>query len=341
MEHVRPEKYETVLSRIDDEYEQCQVLKEEVAKLKNQLKALKVLSDPNFAREKLFRVQVKLFSDILHIRDLYSDVPINEISTDAKENLYFYYVQVYILQLFHEKIVGQNWLIIASVRNQLKSTTKIISLKNTMKNPLTMLIPFEKTSDTCVDVFLVSPEDESDWPIMKITTKPINISYKFESVDTSLTKTILNINKIYNGQTKSESKQYFKYSMKSNWNRETFVERFLKNSYHKLNLVKVLNKNAEGVNLDVYAGNEKCLLEFESSGDLTIRCPSATTLYKLKKFFMDNTDIILKKHFHGDSQSLQIAKDELEEYIQFDNVNLNSFLKIYDQYVQFISNYPI
>lgn len=319
MEHISPsclEKYESILQQIDCEYKKYQEIKKQVEKENNKIVAANIALKESNTQQKLFQVKVKVFGSVFEMYDvLEHDLPnvcFQELS--MYKNHKFYLIEVSISQVFQTKMLSQNWLLNVCVKNSKYIVNQSIMLTK-LSSSLCTVVPFDNSLESCVvETFLTLPSD-SFWPLLKLQTVNVDISYHFESnkdlqirtISTSqnilnilklYSKGLYNINSLHTSQT-SSCMFYCKCSKRH------YIESLLKNCYHRLDsdLYFNLHKcNDTSIKLQLTTGDEnKTLIEFNTHSRCVQIVSKISDLYKIKRHLINelkSEDMLISKNFY-------------------------------------------
>lgn len=239
MEYVSLKKYDDILKKIEDEHLKRSELEKQIQVIDDRIIATGLTLKKNLVKDKIFKVFVKVFDSIFNIYDKLSDRALHsEIETlSSQSRSKFYLIEVYISKPFQEKVIHNNWLINATVRNSINCVSKSVNLNKKTLNPVRLIVPFENSIEPAsIQVYLTCPGNQM-WPLFKIANFSIDISYHFNlysdmKVRNSYHSKVINLSKLYNPQLISSKLPIVKCKLVCSTDFQNFLQTLLKNSYH-------------------------------------------------------------------------------------------------------------
>lgn len=304
VDHISPsrlEKYEAILQRIDEEFKKCEELKKAVEKENNKIVATNIAAHESNIRQRIFRVNVKVFSSIFDIYEVLGD----EIPKCHFQKLLdqhdckFYLIEVHIIPEFQQKILSQRWILWVNIENTKTSINETVVFNSGFTNPLRLIVPFENSLEPCIVKTTLSLPSATSWTILHLEPVQVDISYHLEQYrDNSLRsesvclKLTTIFQQYYNIKSYKELKpaRSIEYSFKCCCPMENFFISFAKNCYHRLDteVVSALSKHQNtNISLQLTVGDEnKSVIEFNQEQKLLKISTSLQEMCALKSYFI-------------------------------------------------------
>lgn len=297
MEHISQNQlhnYEDVLEKIESKQKICNELKKKIQAIDNKIIATGLTLKQNVVKEKIFKLFVKVYHSIFDIYDQLSDkICQSEIEMLSNSSSKFYFIEIYVSKSFQERIIQNNWIVNVTLRSSTKRISKSFNLKEGLTNPISVVIPFTNSIDeVSADVYLIWP-GERTWPVVKIASCLVDISYHFQLyTDTKIRGTL------YPKIVKLSKLHHFKCSLKlpvvkcrlsSNVDLRGFLETLIKNSYHNWDPRKesCFSKTDHTAHAKTTTGFGNIItIELDTNANTLTLHASASELFYLKKYFL-------------------------------------------------------
>lgn len=288
--------YSSILNEIEQEEEKYKELKKELETCKNHLRANEILNNPEFTREKLFQVRVKVFrtfTDLLAV--LPEKVTAEELSSQTlnalSDDCNIFLIELFVSRPFHNKLLAKEWLVDFSIAAGGRKIAKSVTLRNRAANPITavLAVPQRRTNDEIVEVFLTSP---TNWRRIQLAKIPSDVSFKFTNCKSkagvSVDQAIEKINRIYaeheDKQQPSTTNELLSYKLRCELDRESFIAATARNSYASLDPAQIIsNEGNRAAKIEII--DQRVQLELDVGKKcLRIEAPGEE-LCQLKRYF--------------------------------------------------------
>lgn len=295
------EKYEKILQKIHNEYEACKQLEKQIKNENNKIVAANLAKHEDM-KNKVFRVNVRVFDSVFEIFDHYGSVWDDLL--DYK-NCKFYLVEVYVSTVFQDKLAEQRWIL----NIKLNSTNKIVCQSLNLKSeaytyPLIAILPIESSEKVCkVEATLTLPSSDF-WTSINLQDVEIDVSYHFKISNEniykskSLTMNVIDICKSYCKNSNILQSLNNKNIREATFLYSTTVIDLLKfliwNSYHRVDpeMFSALQKS-DTLNFEVKTHNldtDTIQICFNPQDNILKITTTIQLLYELKKYFIKATN---------------------------------------------------
>lgn len=291
------QKYESILSKIEYEQERFKQLTQEIERAKNELiiHKLSKLKPP----QQVGHINVKVFSDIVELFDLYDDQIKEPASTFfTRENSKFYLIEIFITNALVKKLKGISWTLFISVKYNNVCVNKTIIMKECDTPIVELLAIADNVIDCEVSASIVLPSKDN-LIILPLSTVIVDISYHFEMIKKSKNFSIEKINckiaKIYNLEQKLErtKPRLPEYQFLTKIDGKEFLKLLIQNCYHKMDLElfsEFANDSKTNVVIKFSTGVEKHSVTFNKETKVVTLRSNVSDLKRLKIYFWnDNT----------------------------------------------------
>lgn len=310
-EHL--EKYENILQKIDSEYQICQQLENQIKRENDKIVAANIALQENIIKQKLFKVNVRIFDTVFELVDHFDSVPKQASELLGCKHCKFYLVEVYVSPVFQDKLVTQKWLLNVKVRSSNKVVSQTLNLKNeAFTYPLNAIIPFDGSERSCWVETTLALASRDFWTSIVLETVFTDVSYHFKinkevaSPSADEIESIVNTcecycrgNDILQRLKVPEVKEYC-FSFTSDV--IDFLKNFIINCYHRVDveLFSSLEK-AKFLNLDIktdHTSKNRIVVNLNPD-ESTLRIKAEVgLLYEIKKYFIEaanNKQLVFKK----------------------------------------------
>lgn len=298
-EHL--EKYEQILQKIDNENQLCEELEKQIKREDDKIIAANIALYEEAIRNKLFRVNVRVFDSVFELFDFCNSV-VNIIdSLQNYKNVKFYLVEVYVNTLFQDKLANQKWLLNVRIRSTKKITSQSLNLKSeAFTYPLIVVLPFDTSErNSIVETSLALPS-KYGWTTIMLEQIDTNISHHFKISNeksrflTSKSVDVVNVCKCYQKDVKFLQSLNIYNIRESTFSHNNSIGDFLKflirNSCHRVDvdMFSAIQKSKQ-LNLEVKtdsSGDNMITIYLNEDENLLKIKANSRLLYEVKKYFI-------------------------------------------------------
>lgn len=299
-EHL--EKYEAVLQKIQDELEACKQLEKQIKNENDKIVAANISFHEDVMRNKLFRVNVRVFDTIFEIYDHCGTT--FELPAQCRD-CKFYLVEVYVSTVFQDKLADQKWILNVRIRS---SSNRVVSQSLNLKNkalfayPLIAVLPFDGAEHDCkVEATLALPA-RNFWTNIKLEDVNVDVSYYFKINTESgcnarnVAMDIINVCRCYCEESFLVIVEDVK---EATFSYHSTITEFLKylvwNCYHRVDpeVYSALEKS-ETLNIEIktdnFDVNNRILICFNPEESVLKIKTTIRLMYEVKKYFIRGTN---------------------------------------------------
>lgn len=299
------EKYEAILQKLDSEYEACKQLEKQIKNENDKIVAANIALHKDVMRNKLFRVNVRVFDSVFEIFDHYGSVLNVVENLICYKNCKFYLVEVYVSTVFQDKLADQKWILNVKIRCSNRIVSQCLNLKNeAFTYPLIAILPVVSSERNCrVETTLALPSKHF-WTIIHLEDVNLDISYNFkinnQNISNSRSETIdlINIFKCYckdsNVKNFVNSQDIREATFLYNNTVTDFLKFLIWNSYHRVDpeMFATLEKS-KMLNFEIKTDNSdlnRILIYFNPDENVLKIKTTVNLMYEIKKYFIRNTN---------------------------------------------------
>lgn len=311
------ENYETILQKIDSEYEICQQLEKQIKRENDKIVAANIALYEDMIRNKLFKVNVRVFDSVFEIFDYF-----NSMSNGIEEllqfkNCKFYLVEVYVSTAFQDKLADQKWVLNIKIKSLKKVVSQSLNLKSeAFTYPLVAILPFDSSERNCtVETSLLLPSKDM-WTTVTLENVDIDISFHFKinkannCIEKSKSTDIINICNCYHKDSNYlqglTTQNITESTITCNSNVSSFLKYLIKNSYHRVDVDMFSTlETSKYLNLEIRTDdspNDVILIHFNPDEKVLKIKASVSVLHEIKKFFIMGMD---ETQFSCDKKALK------------------------------------
>ncbi|CAG9767474.1 unnamed protein product [Ceutorhynchus assimilis] len=323
--------YESIIAQIQIEHEKSQKLKQEIEKANSNLiiSSLSKLKLP----QKLGHVNVKIFSDVMELFNLYSeDITDSFQDLMRHKNVKFYMVEVFITNSLQKHLKYMNWSLLISIKHRNETFSKTIPVKH-FKIPIIEVVPVDqKIIDCQVSVSIIS-HTKDNLTCVLLDKVNVDISYHFEMLrkfkhKMSKERQIVEISKCYNSSNfKNKYKPLLvEYKFLTKIDHREFLNLLIKNCYHNIDIEEfsdlIANDSKNDVTVKLSTGSAKHSVTFKKELKSITLESNVSDMVKLKNYFWKKDTVKvedekeMKKRFVEYISKLQKCNDK-EELCRF------------------------
>lgn len=302
-EHL--EKYETILQKIDKEYELCKQLEKQIKGENDKIVAANIALHENTLRNKLFKVNVRVFDSIFEIFDYGASISNTLEDLVHCKNCRFYLVEVYVSTIFQDKLADQKWILNVKISSSNRILSQSLNLKNkAFTYPLIVILPLDSSERNClVETALVLPS-KNFWTSIKLENVCVNISHYFKVNNESISNTrnvtmdIINICKCYcknpNVLQSLIAQNNIEATFQYNNNVSDLLKYLMWNCYHRVDPeVYAALEKSKSFSFEIKIDNldsNKFFIVFNSEENILKIKASINLMYEIKKYFIEGTN---------------------------------------------------
>lgn len=296
MDFLSPRQHrslENTVSQIQSEHEKSQNLKRKIEDINNKL----IISNLSKLKliQKIGHINVKIFSDIVELFNLYRDEIKEDISRFLKyENCKFYMVEIFITNALQIKLKDMNWSLWLSIKSKTKRICKTIEIKQ-HTIPIIEILPIDLKTIECEVSASIILQSENSLTYLPLDKVSVDIAYHFEMSKKnkilSTERKVLEITKCHNPSLnilEIRKPPLIEYRFLTKVDSRTFINLFIQNCYHKMDLElfsELTNDTKNNFVLKFSTGLEKHSVSFNKESKILTLRSNILDMIRLKHYF--------------------------------------------------------